>query len=197
MTDAQKAMKLLEENHGYLTSRSARAQGIHLSALTRLTQQGHVARAAQGLYVLADILPDPLIVAQHRFAQGVFSHETALYLHDFSDRVPLRMMMTVPSGWGSPYQTDPDMQFFYRKRSKFEMGLSRVPTKAGPQIRCYDLERTICDCVYDINKLDRDIVMTALKKYMKSKESKPSKLLSCAQTMGIRDKIFQYMEVLS
>jgi predicted transcriptional regulator of viral defense system len=187
---------LFDKNHGYLTTRMAQANGIQRWELSRLLDQGMIARPAQGLYVKADLLPDPFVVAQHRCSKGVFSHETALYFHGLSDRVPLQMMMTIPSGWNCALLKDPDMMFFYCRTAWFELGLAHAQTEAGLQVRCYDMERTICDCVRSIDRLDRDIVISAVKGYMQKKQSDKAKLLAFAQTFGIRDTMYQYMEVL-
>jgi predicted transcriptional regulator of viral defense system len=188
---------LLGHNHGYFTTKEAAAQGIDRWALTRLVQDGKIARVAQGLYTHPDAFPDPFVVTQHRCAIGVFSHETALYLHDLSDRLPLQLMMTIPSGWNSPLLKDDGLVFFYNKKTRFEMGLSSVQTKAGPQVRCYDVERTLCDCIRSIDRLDRDMVLTAMKSYMRQSGRNRAKLLEYAGVFGIRDTMYQYMEVLS
>ncbi|MHC1787630.1 MAG: type IV toxin-antitoxin system AbiEi family antitoxin domain-containing protein [Christensenellales bacterium] len=188
---------LLKENYGYFTTGQASAFGLDRWALSRLVQDGRVLRVTQGLYAKADILPDRLIVAQHRCSLGVFSHETALCLHDMSDRFPLQLMMTIPSGWNSSALKDPGMVFFYSRKAWFDIGLSKVDTLAGPPVRCYDAERTLCDCVRAMDRLDRDLVVGALKTYMRQPNPNKAKLLNYALIFGIRDTVYQYMEVLS
>lgn len=188
---------LIKENHGYFTTSQAATQGIDRWALTRLVKQGSIVRLAQGLYAQPDVMPDPLVVAQHRCSQGIFSHETALYLHGLSDRVPLQLMMTIQSGWNSPLLKDPGMVFFYSRADWFELGLTNLRTLAGPKVRCYDVERTLCDCIRALDRLDRDLVIGALKAYMKQASPDKANLLTYAQVFGIREQVYQYMEVLS
>ncbi len=188
---------LLKDNHGYVTTRAASAVGIKRWELSRLVQQGMLSRAAQGLYVNSDLLPDPLVVAQHRCASGVFSHETALFLHDLSDRVPLQMMMTIPSGWNTPMLKDDNMVFFYVRKDWFELGVVSLKTRSGPMVRCYDTERTLCDCIRGLSRLDRDLVMMAMKTAMKQGAINKPKLLHYADVFGIRELMFQYLEVLT
>lgn len=197
MNERNALTTLLEDNHGYVTTRVASAAGIKRWELSRLVQQGMLSRAAQGLYVNSDLLPDPLVVAQHRCASGVFSHETALFLHDLSDRVPLQMMMTIPSGWNTPMLKDDNMMFFYVRTDWFELGIVNLKTHAGPLVRCYDTERTLCDCIRGLNRLDRDLVMTAMKTAMKQGAINQPKLLQYADVFGIRELMFQYLEVLT
>jgi predicted transcriptional regulator of viral defense system len=94
-------LALLDEHGGYFTAKDARENGIDNKTLQRTVKRGLIERVAHGLYVGSDILPDPFFVAQYRCPKGIFSHETALFLHDLCDRVPLRLAMTIPSGWNS------------------------------------------------------------------------------------------------
>ena len=48
-----------------------------------------------------------------------------------------------------------------------------------------------------LTRLDRDLVIGALKAYMKQASPDKAKLLSYAQVFGIREQVYQYMEVLS
>ena len=55
----------------------------------------------RGFYALPETWEDPFPVAQHRFARGVFSDETALFLHHMTDRVPFSLTMTFPRGYNA------------------------------------------------------------------------------------------------
>jgi len=187
----------MEQNKGYLTAKDARENGLDNKTLQRMAERGLIERTAHGLYNGADIFPDPLLIAQHRCPKGVFSHETALFLHDLSDRDPLRIMMTIPAGWNSKLLLDDSMLFFYSTPKYMGLGICDVSTLSGAIIRAYDIERTICDCVRYIDKLDRDLVLTALKWYAKSKDRNSSKLLDYASVFKIRDIVHRYLEVLA
>jgi hypothetical protein len=62
-----------------------------------------------------------------------------------------------------------------------EVGVSEVDTMFGQTVRVYCLERTICDCLRNRNKMDIAILTDAIKRYAKRKhemgqrtnESKP------------------------
>lgn len=187
---------LLKQNGGYLTSKKARENGIENKMLQRMTERGLIERAAHGLYIGVDIFPDPFFIAQYRCPKGVFSNETALFLHGFSDRTPINLMMTIPSGWNTPLLTDDSILFFYSRPKKMELGICEVKTTSGMKVRAYDIERTLCDCLRNIDKLDRDLVITALKRYVKSAEKDNAKLLEYASTLKIRDIVYRYLEVL-
>ena len=198
MSDQHKhIMTLLKSNQGYLTTRAAREQGVSNVTLHRMVSRGELIRLAQGLYAAPDIIPDPYYIAQYRCPQGVFSHETALFLHDLSDRTPLQLMMTIPTGGNTRLLTDPGMVFFYGKPALMELGSQKMSTPYGLPIIAYNEERTLCDCLRAANKLDKDLVLTALKRYMKNPESNKAQLLDYAEIFNIRDVVRRYLEVLS
>ncbi len=105
MTQEELALTLFQNGNGYLSAKEAGEYGVSAVALKRLADRGMIDRAAHGLYVRADLIPEPFYIAQRRCLKGVFSHETALFFHDLSDRNPLQIMMTIPSGWSTRFIT--------------------------------------------------------------------------------------------
>jgi len=197
MTQEQTAFTLLENGSGYLTAKMAGESGVSTSTLKRMEERGLVERIAHGLYVSVDVIPDPFFVAQYRCPQGVFSHETALFFHDFSDRTPFKLMMTIPSGWNTRLLSSDDMMIFYSKPRYVKLGAIEILTPYGCAVTAYDLERTLCDCLRSINKLDKDLVLTALKRYMKDPAVDKVKLLEYAAVFKIWDIVLRYIEVLT
>ncbi|MCL2367312.1 MAG: type IV toxin-antitoxin system AbiEi family antitoxin domain-containing protein [Oscillospiraceae bacterium] len=196
MDNAEKVLALMKQNNGYLSSKEAKQNDIENKVLQRMAERGIIERVAHGLYTEAGIFSDSFFVAQHRVPKGIFSHETALFLHDLSDRNPLRLMMTIPAGWNSKLLTDNTMFFFYNRPKRLALGACEIKTPFGMQVSAYDVERTICDCLKYIDKLDRDLVLTALKRYLKSEQRDNAKLLEYATALKIRDEVYRYMEVL-
>jgi predicted transcriptional regulator of viral defense system len=197
MSQEEIALGLLKNSNGYLTAKAAGENGVGPPTLKRMAERGVIERAAHGLYVREDILPDPFYVAQYRCPQGVFSHETALFFHGLSDRNPLRLMMTIPSGWNTRLLSSDDILFFYSKPENARLGVVEAITPYGLAVAVYDAERTLCDCLRSLDKLDKDLVLTAIKRYMKDSAGDKARLLEYASLFKIRDVVLRYMEVLS
>jgi len=192
----EKVSELLEQRGGYLTAKEAREEGIPNKDLQRLTTYGELDRVAHGLYVREDVFADPYFVAQYRCPKGIFSHDTALYLHDLCDRVPLRLTMTIPSGWNTTLLKEEDFVFYYCGPKRIGLGICDIPTSYGKRVKAYGIERTLCDCIRHIEKLDRDLVLTGLKRYIKGEMKDSAKLLEYANVFNIRDIVYRYLEVL-
>ncbi|MFN0061782.1 MAG: type IV toxin-antitoxin system AbiEi family antitoxin domain-containing protein [Myxococcaceae bacterium] len=88
---------------GYVTLPQVRESGYSSPLLEYHVRQGHLERVARGVFRLAHFPAgenEDLVVAwlwSRRL--GVFSHETALVLHDLSDALPARQHLTVPGAW--------------------------------------------------------------------------------------------------
>jgi predicted transcriptional regulator of viral defense system len=189
--------KIMKLNHGTLKASDAKLAGIDYKKLRRLADADLLERVSHGLYIDASYLADDYFVAQHRCGKGVFSHETALFFHDLSDRVPFQLMITIPSGYNTRLLKDKkNYRFFYCKPELHQVGVTTALSPHGNTLRVYDRERTLCDCVKKQGTLDLDLVLTAIKSYMREKDADLAKLLDYAETFKIKEAVKQYTEIL-
>lgn len=196
-TDQDKVLSYLAENNGVVRARDIRQMGMDTKVLQRLVKSGELERVTHGLYMDTDHLEDPFFIAQYRCPQGIYSMDTALYLHQFTDRNPVKLCLTIPSGSNTALLTDAShYRFFYMKEALWEMGQTTISTPYGNQVKVYNLERTICDCIRKIDELDRNEVISAVKGYMKNPGAKLNELMDLAEIFHIREIVRQYMEVL-
>ena len=93
MNNEQIILELFHKNNGILEAKQISSLGIDNKVLQQLTEKGLIERIGHGLYLDANLMHDEYVIAQYRCRKGVFSHETALYFHELSDRTPLQLMM--------------------------------------------------------------------------------------------------------
>lgn len=100
---------------GYFTAQQALAVGYAYPEQRYHVVRGNWERVSRGIFRLGDYPPpdrDDLIVLslmshdRSGQPQAVFSHETALALHDLSDVNPARIHLTVPPGFRRRLPTD-------------------------------------------------------------------------------------------
>jgi len=195
--DLQKQLsKLLLLNEGHFTASDALKYGIDQRKLQQLISEGVVERVAHGLYVGIEYFADPFTLLQHRAKKSVFSHLTALYLHGFSTRDPLIFMMTIASGDATSLRKEKNVRIYYNNETLFNLGLENIKTPSGTTVRAFNIERTLCDCIKYMHKLDSDLVLTGLKDYLSSSQRNSIKMIEYATALGIREKIVRYLEVL-
>ena len=198
MTQKDLVIELLKENKGIMTSGEAKEAGIDYKTLQRMYKSGEIEKLGQGLYMDLEQIEDEYLKTQYRCKKGIFSHETALYFHDLTDRIPFQLMITIPSGYNTRLLKDKEnYKFFYIAKELHSLGKVSMETPFGHKVYVYDKERTICDCLKRKNKLDSDIVTEAVKRYLKAPGADYAKLLRYSEIFNIRDTVRQYMEVLT
>ncbi|MBU4438548.1 MAG: type IV toxin-antitoxin system AbiEi family antitoxin domain-containing protein [Firmicutes bacterium] len=82
MLDKAFVMNLLKENNGIVESKQLTEAGIDSKILQRLEQSGEIERVGRGLYSDPNHMADDYLVTQYRCKKGIYSHETALFLHE-------------------------------------------------------------------------------------------------------------------
>ena len=181
---------------GIISAAQGKAAGLSYTNLSRLVKSGALERVARGVYEAADALDDVLYIEQLRRPKLVYSHGTALYLHDLTDRDPLAFSVTVPTGYNTKTLLNEGFKVFSIKPELYETGLIKVYTKYENLVTTYDMERTICDVVRSRNRIDAEIVVTALKRYVRRKDKSVHLLMRTAEMFGVAKLMRTYMEVL-
>ncbi|MDR1166872.1 MAG: type IV toxin-antitoxin system AbiEi family antitoxin domain-containing protein [Deltaproteobacteria bacterium] len=192
----EKVLDLLKKNKGFLPSKLAREAGISFSALKRLERNELIKRATRGLYIGSDVWPDEFYIAQFRYPNAIFSHETALYLHGLCDRYPMRLMMTALSGDRSNIFKDPKIRVFRSGANLFNERAETIETELGNSVTVYSMERTLCECLFYRDILDLDHVISALKWYILNPDRDFDKLLKCAELFNMRREVHFLMAAM-
>lgn len=98
-----KLFEIAAAQDGYVTNMQAAEAGYSLPLIQFHIHAERLERAQRGILRLvhypAGEHEDLVVLWLWSQQQGVFSHETALMLHDLSDALPAKLHMTVPSAW--------------------------------------------------------------------------------------------------
>ena len=88
MTAYDRLDLLFQQNNGIVKTAQVLEIGIAKSTFYAYAKQRGVEQAAHGVYVSPDAWTDAMYLLHLRCAQDVFSHESALFFHDLTDREP-------------------------------------------------------------------------------------------------------------
>lgn len=191
-----KIIVLANKYNGYITTKEVVKNTIPKIYLTKLVEEKKLIRISRGLYMLPDCFEDEYYRFQVIACHSVFSLETALYLHNFSDRVPTIYNISVPRNYNGCLLKEKNVKLSYVKDELLNLGITEIESPMGQKIKAYDLERTICDIIKSKNKIDPEIFSKALKQYTKSKEKNLNKLIIYARKLKVEDEVRNYLEVL-
>ena len=186
----------LRENGGFITVAQGRKAGLSHTSILRAANAGLIERVAHGVYGAADEFYDVLYANQLRRPKAVYSHGAALYLHDLTDRDPLNLSVTVPTGYNTKQLASEGMTVFSVKKELYEIGIVKKPTKYEHYVVTYDVERTICDCVRSRSRMDAEIVTEAVKRYARRPDRDIHALMKLAALFNVEKILRGYMEVL-
>ena len=197
MNDEEKILEILKNNGGLIKTSEITSKNINKMALSRLVKKGLIDRLERGLYIDCNKIEDSYYVFQYKCPKAIFSHETALYFHDLTDRTPIEFMVTVPSKYNSRLLKDKKYNFSYIKEDLYSLGKIQMKTPYGNNIFCYDIERTICDIIRDKSKIEKYQFTDAMKRYANLKIKDISKLYKYAEKFNIKEEVKKYVEVLN
>ena len=181
-----------------ITNKEAEELGYTRHNLSELTESGQLERLRPGLYQLKGKVIEDFVLISSNSNRIIFSHQTALYLHDLYDRTPNVFHISVPQGYNSSHikKRYEDLQVHYVKKELYELGKTGIKSPQGNLIQVYDIERTICDIIIDREKIDKQIFTEAIKRYYKSPNKNLRRLIKYSRLFNIEDEIRKYMEVL-
>lgn len=186
--------KFIEKNNGILLSSDVRKLKIHKQYIKLLCDENYIERIEKGVYVKKGKFVNDFFLLQQRYKTGIFSHNTALYFYNLTDRTPLKYDLTFQN---NIRVKDEIVSSHYTKADYFEIGQTELKLQDGTTIKIYDLERTIIDILRDRNKIDLQIFNTAINGYMKRKDKNLVKLSKYAKIFKQENLLRKYMEVLS
>lgn len=189
--------KYIQENL-VITNKEAEELGYSRHDLSELTKSGQLERLRPGLYQLKGKVIDDFVLISSNSKRIIFSHQTALFLYDLSDRIPNVFHISVPQGYNASHikKRYEDLQVHYVKKDLYELGKTEIKSPQGNLIPVYDTERTICDIIIDREKIDKQIFTEAVKRYFKSKNKNLRRLITYSRQFKIEVEIRKYLEVL-
>ncbi len=188
--------QLVEKNDGTVQTSQVLEAGISKPVFYAYAKEKGLQQAAHGIYVAPDAWTDAFYLLHLRCGQAIFSHETALFFHDLTDREPLRYSITVKTGYNPSRLREDNIQVYTVKKELHEIGLTDTKTPFGHTVPVYDMERTICDLLRSRSRIEIQVFQDALKQYAQRKDKKLRTLMQYAALFHVEKMLRQYLEVL-
>jgi len=187
---------LLAEQNGMLQTSQAIARGIVKPIFYEYIKERKLEQVAHGIYVSEGAWVDAMFLLHLRCNQAVFSHESALFFHDLTDREPSQYSVTVRRGYSPTRLKAEGLSVYTIKPELFDVGLSSGQTPFGHTVLVYDMERTICDLLRSRSRIEIQTFQGALKAYARRKDKNLRALMQYAGMFKVEKILRQYLEVL-
>lgn len=181
-----------------ITNKQAEEIGVKRHVLASLAQKGELERVKNGVYKKKDAVDDDFAAISLNNEQVVFSFHTALYLLGFSDRTPSVFHISVPQGYNAGHikRKFSNIKVHYVKKDFFHLGVIKIKTPLGASVKCYNIERCICDIVLERKSIDKQIFVGAMTGYFSNKDKNIRNLIKYSRILGMEDEIRKYTEIL-
>lgn len=192
----QEILVEMQKNNNMITTAQVVALGFSRAILSKYVKEGLLERSRQGVYILPDSVHDDMYTLMLRTDKIIFSHDTALFLNGLSERTPFEHTVTIPSNAVLSDVLMEECNCYYVKPELYELGIVIKKTTFGNEVRCYDVERTICDVIRSRNRMEDETVISALKNYAVYKDKDLKRLTAYAEKFRVSKILKQYMSVL-
>ncbi len=157
--------KLFKENGGYLKSDQMKGSTFRYH-LNKLIAAGKVYKVRHWLYVHTGYQTfDERVLVSEMIPAGVFCLFSAWELHELSTTVPHQYHIALPRNTKVNPDTQLPLAFYYWSNKVYNLGISSMHITDKP-VKCYDIERSVCDAVKFRNKTGEDVMQEVLKNYM-------------------------------
>ena len=123
--------------------------------------------------------------------------ETALFYYQYSDRNPAEWNITIDKNI-SRSRTNIDYPFVKAYRAEPVL-LPLGETKGSinfVDVRIYDRDRTICDVLRNMNKMDKEIFNKAIQGYVKDPKKNIPNLMGYAKVLRMQKRVKELIELM-
>lgn len=186
----------IKKNNDMITTSQVLSLGYSKQLLTNYVKEGLLERCRHGVYVLPNAVHDDMYTLMLRSEKIVFSHDTALFLNELSERTPFMHTITIPSNTTLPNSLKGECLCFYVKPEQHGIGVIEKTTTFRNIVRCYNAERTICDFLRCRRRCDEETVISAIKNYARCEKKDLNLLAVYAKQFKVAKELKKYLEVL-
>ena len=185
-----------EDNDGLLNFNQVKQLGLSYYTLNLMLANAEIYSDERGLYSLPNVYVDEWFGIQHRFPKGIFSLDSALWLHGLSLTVPFQPTLSFPYGTNTKNIKQNNILPIVL-RSYYDIGIEQLERQPKQSIFVYSRERTLAECLRPIYKMDIQLISTAYQIYFKNGQYNLDELYYYGKLFKVTRKLQSYIEVLT
>lgn len=180
-----------------MTTAQLSAVKLYYRDIQRMLNEGLIEKIKRGYYHWIDSYgKDEIVIINRLFPDGVLCMDTALFYYKYSDRTPAEWHITIDKNT-SRQRTQVEYPLIKAYRVESEL-LPFGETNGeidSQKVRIYDRDRTICDVLRNMNKMDKEIFNTAIQGYVKDPKKNIPNLMQYAKALRVQKRVKDIIEV--
>ena len=193
-------LRALRSHGGWLRQREARHLGVHPRWLSRLVEEGTIERVSKGLYRLpqeTQTTQASFAAAAHAVPGGVVCLLSALEYYELTTSNPSEVYLAIPRTAWAPKVDYPPIRFFRFSPRMIDFGVEVVRVSRD-SFSIFNREKTICDSLRHRSVVGQDVVIEALRSYLRSPRIRNiDRLIDTARKCRVEKRIRPYLEALA
>lgn len=197
MKDYNAIKKFILQGQGIFFTEDFKKQQIDKYYINKLINDGLIERYERGVYLRYDVFEDEYYIIQRKNPTVIYSYNTAMYLHQMTERTPIDIDVTVYTGYNASHLPQNLNVHFVQKRN-LDLGMTKLRTPHGFEVNVYNLERITCDLINERNVgLEKEQINKFIRTVFFEKKIDTIKLIEYAKRLNCEKKVRRIMEVLS
>jgi predicted transcriptional regulator of viral defense system len=174
-----------------MTTAQLNKEKLYYRDIQRMLDEGLIEKVKRGYYHwIEDYGTSEVALINSLFPDAVLCMETALFYYKYSDRNPAEWNITIDKNT-SRQRTKIDYPFV--KAYRVEPALISLGETNGiiefTKVRIYDRDRTICDVMRNMSKMDKEIFNKAIQSYVKDPQKNIPNLMEYAKALRVQKKV--------
>ncbi len=173
-----------------MTAAQLKEEGVYHANIIRLLHDGIIEKVKRGYYhYIQNGHGSEILIINKLFPDAVLCMETALFYYGYSDRNPAEWNLAIDR-IVSKGRTEIDYPFINAYRVEPSL-LSLGETDGiidGEIVRIYDIDRTICDVLRKMNRMDKEIFNKAIQRYVNDERKNIPNLMTYAKKLRIQKR---------
>lgn len=197
----QKEIKILSDifkDYDYvMTTAQLSSVKLYYRDIQQMLDKGLIEKVKRGYYHwIEDYGKSEVVIINRLFPDGVLCMDTALFYYKYSDRNPAEWNITIDKNTSRQRtQIEYPLIKAYRVESEI-LSLGETDGKIDSQkVRIYDRDRTICDVLRNMNKLDKETFSKAIQGYVKDPKKNIPNLMQYAKALRVQKRVKDIIEV--
>lgn len=170
---------------------------LYYRDIQRMLDEGLIEKIKRGYYYWIESYgKNEIVIINRLFPDGVLCMDTALFYYKYSDRTPAEWHITIDKNTSRQRtQVEYPLIKAYRVESEL-LPLGETKEEIDYQkVRIYDRDRTICDVLRNMNKMDKEIFNKAIQGYIKDPKKNIPNLMKYAKALRVQKRVKNIIEV--
>lgn len=174
-----------------MTTAELLSEKVYYVDIQRMVNEGLIEKIRRGYYHWdADFDGREVVIINKLFPDAVLCMQTALFYYQYSDRSPAEWNIAIDKN-ASRQRFKIDYPFV--KAYRVEPAFLAIGETSGEidltGVRIYDRDRTICDVLRNMNKMDKEIFNKAIQSYVADPKKNISNLLQYAKELRVQKRV--------